>query len=127
MQCRPMDAIAVERIARDREFYEEAAEKMKDMFVYGVLPEIIGKRYTRKPVEDSSGVVQTHPEREQIIVEHTKDPEKLWCYCAQPSYGKMVCCDNSTCTIQWFHSDCLRIRYPPKENGTAHLASCKCI
>ena len=114
--------IAVKRIARDRRFYEEATEKIEHMFIYGILPEIIGKWYTRKPVEDSSGVVQTHTETEQIIVEDTEDPEKLWCFCAQPSYGKMVCCDNSTCTIQWFHFDCLRIRCPPK--GKWYCPSC---
>ena len=35
--------IAVERIARDRVFYEEVAQKVKDVFVYGVLPEVVHK------------------------------------------------------------------------------------
>lgn len=43
-----------------------------------------------------------------------EDYERSWCYCNQPSYGTMIGCDNSECTIQWFHCECLRIRCPPK-------------
>ena len=35
------------------------------------------------------------------------DISSLWCYCNQPSYGNMIMYDNKTCTIQWFHFDCL--------------------
>lgn len=114
--------IAVERIARDRVFYEEAAQKVEHVFVYGVLPEVIGKWYTRKPVADSSGVVQVLSQTEQAAEEEAEDPEKLWCYCAQPCYGDMICCDNVKCTIKWFHFDCLRIRCPPK--GKWYCPSC---
>ena len=67
-QCK----IVVEKLTRDRKFYEQAVQKIKYVFIYGVLPEIIQILYTRKPVEDCSGVVQTHPEMEQKIVQEPK-------------------------------------------------------
>ena len=38
-------------------FFQEKLEAVQRYFVYGVLPEIIGKWYTRKPVANSEGVV----------------------------------------------------------------------
>lgn len=40
--------VAIERIKRDREFYESAADNVQHFFIYGALPEIVGKWYTRK-------------------------------------------------------------------------------
>lgn len=37
-------------------FFQEKLQAIQRFFVYGVLPEIIGKCYTRKPVANS-GVV----------------------------------------------------------------------
>ena len=51
-----------------------------------------------------------------------EDPDKSWCYCGEPTYGKMIMCEHKCCTIQLFHSDCLRIWCPPKLNGTAPYA-----
>lgn len=34
----------------------------------------------------------------------------------------MIMCDNSACSIQWFHCDCLRIRRHLKANGIAQHA-----
>lgn len=28
--------------------------------------------------------------------------------------GEMIMCDNSTCDIQWFHVDCLKLKAVPK-------------
>lgn len=43
------------------------------------------------------------------------DPnEPRYCLCNQVSYGEMVGCDNSECTIEWFHYGCVGITEPPK-------------
>ena len=49
--------IAVERIFVDKTFYETVMQDVEHFFIYGILPEIIGKWYTRKPVADGNGVV----------------------------------------------------------------------
>ena len=66
-----------------------------------MLPEIVGKWYTRKPVADANGVVaemtmhMTDPQRRD-----DEDHDKCWCYCNLPSFGKMIGCDNESCTIE---------------------------
>ena len=117
--------IAVERITVDTTFYQAVMEDLKHFFIYGMLPEIIGKWYTRKPVADCNGVVPlpASSTRATDTAEQSEDYSKVWCYCSQPSFGTMIMCDNSECSIQWFHCDCLRIRSPPK--GKWYCPACR--
>ena len=41
----------------DKEFYDSKMDPVKHFFVYGMLPEIIGKWYTRKPVSNLENIV----------------------------------------------------------------------
>ena len=34
----------------------------------------------------------------------------LYCYCNRPSFGKMVACDDESCSYEWFHQECLEQR-----------------
>ena len=101
-------------------FYEELVETIRHFFIYCLLPEIIGKWYTRKPVADSQEVVNAGDAKESSDEE--EDFTKLWCYCRQPTFGTVILCDNESCNIKWFHCDCLRIRSPPK--GKWYCPSC---
>ena len=51
--------IIIETIEKNVVFIEQKVLDAKNFFIYGVLPEIVGKWYTRKPVADDSGTVQT--------------------------------------------------------------------
>ncbi len=63
---------------------------IEHIFIHGVLPELIGKWYTRKPVADSDGVVPgPSTSSTSAVVEDKEDYEKLWCFCNQPSFGTM--------------------------------------
>jgi hypothetical protein len=43
------------------------------------------------------------------------DPnEPTYCLCHQVSYGEMIGCDNSDCTIEWFHFSCVNLTSKPK-------------
>ena len=100
----------VERIAADYQFVSSKLTDVKYFFIYGILPEIVGKWYSRKPVTEDDGTVLLPISTEESETESGKgedDISSLWCYCNQPSYGNMIKCDNRTCTIQWFHFDCL--------------------
>lgn len=114
--------IVVERINVEEQFFEDVWAKIEKFYIYGVLLELIGKWYTRKPIADSSGVVQEPTSTASVSVD-LDECEKSWCYCQQPSFGTMIGCDNSDCTIQWFHCECLRIRCPPK--GKWFCPSCR--
>lgn len=117
--------ISEETIPVNDEFLDEVMENVTNFFKYGVLPEIVGKWYTRKPIADSQGIVQqpSAQECEQGSSSGETVIDELWCYCNQPGYGEMIMCDNPECTIQWFHFDCLRIRRPPK--GKWYCPSCR--
>ena len=91
--------------------------------MYGVLPEVVGKWYTRIPVADASGKVPLPMPLDPQDCEDSEDYTKLWCYCCQPSHGVMIECDNQDCLLQWFHCDCLRIRKQHK--GTWYCPSCR--
>ena len=106
--------IVAERIVVNQRFFEDLLERIEHFFVCGVLPEVIGKWYTRKPITDTSGIVQEPAISSREKSPDLEDYERSWCYCNQPSYGTTIGCDNSECTIQWFHCECLRIRCPPK-------------
>lgn len=106
---------AVERILMDREFYEDVMDDVENFFTCNILPEIIGKWYTRKHVADERGVVAVpRPVENDASASAEEDPAIAWCYCGEPYYGNMIMCEHPSCTIQWFHFDCLRIRRPPK-------------
>ena len=117
---------AVERIDADKQFFNSVLDSVQHFFVYGILPEIVGKWYTRKPITNSDGVVpiltSTNSTSEQQDTDESEDMSKLWCYCNEPSFGEMIQCNNAKCTIKWFHFECLRIRCPPK--GKWYCPSC---
>ena len=116
---------AVERITVDNTFYETVMEDVKHFFIKGLLPEIIGKWYTWKHIADNIGDVALPSTSAPATNtdDQFKDYSKIWCYCSQPSFGTMIMCNSSDCSIQWFHCDCLRIRNPPK--GQWYCPACR--
>ena len=51
------NGILVECITRDDKFFL-VIWMMLDTFIYGILPEIVGKWYSWKPIADADGLVQ---------------------------------------------------------------------
>ena len=47
-----------------------------------------------------------------------------YCVCRGPDDGrKMICCDNSLCTVQWYHVRCLKLKNVPK--GKLYCPLCR--
>ena len=103
------NGLAIERITRDTTFYEQNADSVKHFFVYGILPEIVGKWCSRKPVANTDGIVSLPEAVEATMPDKAEDAEQLWCFCHEPSQGNMIMCDNCKCTLTWFHFECLRL------------------
>ena len=114
----------VERINPNPAFVEENLVKVKHFFDVAVLPELIGRWFSRpteskslslacesSPSACTSGSAQT-PDADNPELEKTK----LYCYCKQGEYGEMVGCDNTSCKYQWFHLDCLKLKSLPKSS-----------
>ena len=77
------EGVIIERIKLDRTFYENLMTWFEKFFTYSVLPEVVGKWLTRKPVADIDGVVcnqitNLEPSKHYAMTE--EDPDVLWCY-----------------------------------------------
>ena len=89
-------SIFIERIHPDHEFWSVNVEKAKQFVLKGILPELLGKWFSRppKPTQREEG--------------------EQFCYCRQEESGQMIACDNDNCPYQWFHFECLQMTAPPK-------------
>ena len=74
----------IERIFPDKMFWEEKVPKAKEFFVRGILPEIIGRWYSRLVTSSTEGSASL--DRENVNV---------FCYCRGGEHGEMVGCDNN--------------------------------
>ena len=98
--------IVIQRILPDPDFIESAIDKCTNLFKYAILPELLGKYYTRLP----SQMVDT-----TVVVDAQETPSSdIWCYCRKGEYGEMIKCESGHCKIDWFHTDCLKIARIPR-------------
>ena len=78
-------------VVKDEVLWEEMLPKARHFFQVGVLPELLGKCYTRlSPVACPVIVVN---------VDSSEKPQALWCYCQES--GDMVACDRGSCQYEW--------------------------
>ena len=106
----------LERIPIDEEFLTTALEKATKIFIYGILPEVLGKWYSRllgyaNTSKNSSGDIA---ELSQSTYSEQTAQRDVWCFCRCEESGEMIVCDNVQCKIGWFHIDCLRIEKIPR-------------
>ena len=104
--------IHVERIEKEPEMWSEICEQSKHFFDKAVLPELLGKFYS-KPLSAVSDASTTNGSDANNASDTNSDT--LYCYCRQPEdVDDMIACDNENCSIVWFHLGCLRIKNVPK-------------
>ena len=111
--------IHIERIVPDSEFWEEALLKATKLFKVAVLPELVGRWFTRPtPHADDQETMQNG-----VMNAESDEEEGPWCYCQKHVEGsELIGCDNDKCKIVWFHMDCLKIVHPPQ--GEWYCPSC---
>ena len=125
------EELFVQRILPDTDLIMDAISKCEQFIKLAVLPEMLGKWYTKKStstitvestapgnigsmgspaaIEHPKTAVSMEPESEQ-----EKQQDELWCYCRTGESGEMICCDSKSCKMQWFHTTCLHITKIPK-------------
>ena len=111
----------VERIKFDTSFMEENLTKVRHLFEVAVLPELLGRWFSRPPehisMNDSVSLLLSQADAcastscTSADDVHTTDK---YCYCQQEEHGDMVGCDNDSCPYQWFHLECLKLKTFPK-------------
>jgi len=112
------ESIHIERIKPDTIFWEENVRKAKKFFETGILPELLGRWFSRPPEQNTSSPSTSTdlPPRGSL---ETASPSSngtnlKYCYCQEGEHGKMVGCDNPGCPYQWFHLECLRLKSAPR-------------
>ena len=98
----------MERIELDLLFLDENIQKVKTLFQTSILPELLGRWFSRAP-EDTGPSTSRSTSQTHVVLDEAK-----YCYCQEGEYGEMVGCDNNDCHYQWFHLSCLNLTKPPK-------------
>ena len=108
-------ALFSERIFPDKNFWEQNVPKAKEFFLRGILPELIGRWFSRPTPGTQRTVGPENPVSHEAGEGSSSDrPPVPICYCRGGEYGQMVGCDNDNCLYQWFHLDCLKLKSFPK-------------
>lgn len=98
----------IERIVLDRVFIEEKLVQAEKFFWLAIIPELLGKWFTRDFTK--LPIVTAVADTEN----RSEDDDGTWCYCQTAKGGSMIGCENSLCAIKWFHMSCLRMKKSPK-------------
>ena len=103
------------RILRDENLISEFLQKAEQFFKLCILPELVGKWYSR------SSVMPT----EMSTVD--ADGRYIYCYCKEDKGGDMIGCDNKECSFgEWFHLGCLKMKCFPR-NGKWYCPNCRTL
>ena len=70
-----------EQILLHQKFFEELLDIIRHFFIYGVLPELLGKWYSRKSIAGDDGIVVHPVDVASSSDSDEEDYEKLWCFC----------------------------------------------
>lgn len=106
-------------------FITSAIKKATEFFKYCILPELIGKWYSKAPTYHCKHV----PSREPLVditsngQNNNVSKAEKWCFCRAEESGLMIGCDSDNCPIQWFHTECLKIKSIPK--GKWYCPECR--
>lgn len=76
----------IEQIVFNNELWKEICDKSKHLFITAILPELIGKFYSRLPNRQPLKPVVNNNLCEKES--KSKDNEELWCFCAQVESGE---------------------------------------
>lgn len=95
--------IHIERIKPDPNLLQPALQKAEQFFKLSILPEIVGKWFTRSHIPLPPAQVSDIDEEDRGV----------WCYCQESKGGDMIGCDNKSCPIKWFHLICLSMKAVP--------------
>ena len=77
----------------EKEFIDDAMERAAPFVKLAILPELVGKWFTRQ--KTSLSEEQT---AQQCV--SNENEEQVWCYCKRgEEYGAMIGCDNEHCLI----------------------------
>ena len=105
-----------ERILFNSDFMDDASENIEMFIKFAILPELVGKWFTKQPVL---------PLKPNSNEDTSSNLTPVWCYCRRDEeFDTMIGCDNEQCTIQWYHLSCLQIPQSHVPKGKWYCPDC---
>ena len=114
------EELYIERITLDETLIEQAVPNANKFWRLCVLPELLGKWYTRNETSN----VQLQGVNDSVQVQAEEEDSGTWCYCREDKGGDMIACDNKSCHTKWFHLDCVGISISMVPNGKWLCPTC---
>ena len=109
------EGLYTERIYRDEGFWQQCWHKAQEFFNKCILPELVGKWFTRSHDTQKVNAHPTLSDNEDVESSTcTGTTLPTYCICGKPAEGKMIGCDNKECEYEWFHLKCLNLKRIPK-------------
>ena len=102
--------------------WKDMCDKSRHIFMTAILPELVGKFFTRLPFSKPLSSLPENAE-DTKSKQGTDSEVELWCFCNQVESGKMIYCENDDCDIHWFHYLCLGISTAPR--GKWYCPDCR--
>ena len=94
----------IERITLDEALIKSALPIAQEFYKLCILPELLGKRYT---------CPRTSVQPPKELSMQTKEDDGS-CHCKERKGVDMVGCDSKSCTVTWFHLQCVELSAVPR-------------
>ena len=108
----------IQRIYPNKDYIKNAfaIDKASTFIKVGVLPELVGKWFSKAPLHQGSTATTDRQNTVSSTVTRSTDggKKRLYCICQQKESGRMIACDNEACPVIWFHVACLKMQRIPK-------------
>lgn len=72
------------------------------------------RRQTKKPKPETEPESDDISDTEKAGDQEPDENEPLYCVCSKVSFGTMIECENESCSIEWFHFKCVKLKTEPK-------------
>ena len=105
-------SLFTQRLEPDEPFIDEAIEAVTTFYKVGVMPELVGKWYSKNfSALPADATPATLPDVNVTCSMST--PSTSSCYCNGEKDGQAAKCANESCARKFFHLVCLKIKHKP--------------
>lgn len=124
--CWTQKGMYTERILLEPTYLSKIKPSLDTFFIKVVLPLLLTGRVTSRKIQSVS---QTQSQMESTDTlqsisatssastcnpVNSESQSQTYCWCGGKDIGRMIACDNTSCSLEWFHYDCVGIKRKPR-------------